>query len=442
MCSPSKTFSSHLLGFFKPSPSCGSDTSDNSLECKTKSPCIPVPQKIYGSEEELNHSKLGDSPEDFYSASPPYYPSDYHCPQSGTQAHSCGENEWNTSIAPINLLTSLTYKQQKPIKAFLSVIDLEIDTQKKSPHSFNPLDFEKAFYFTDIPNEEANSFSSEYRIAALNKRFNRYHDMIPKNSKIYAPTIGNGYKLLDYYLNAVKISAKIGEKTFDYITTQAPLPETFNNFFKAMIVGGSKIIINLSMLTEKNKIKCNDYWSDDYWASVKFMEIKDGHTLLATLTKALGKDEVLLKDNSPQNIATRKITCTPAKGEPFEIIQIHYEGWPDFGTPDAKLFMFLIDYLNNQSVPVNNAPWTIHCSAGVGRTGTFIAAHALDQQIKKQIDNEKPPCVDAVTLVKKMREERCGMIQTDEQWQFLHEIIHLRAKTHHQIRIDKKVIET
>jgi protein tyrosine phosphatase len=258
-----------------------------------------------------------------------------------------------------------------------------------------------------------------------NMEFNRYPDVLPENDLIYAPISciyqGDTIELSPYYLNAVKIPIQIQGKSLSYVATQAPKENTFNEFWKAIVVGGSDTIFCLAMVLENNKIKCDDYWSDEYWKDKDHISITHGDLFLGSLVK---KDEEVIFTSkiSNERIVKRSFEFTPDGEEDGRIItQYHFENWPDNGIPEdlelLEIFVSLVPADESKGPPV------FHCSAGIGRTGTFIAIDALLKELQAQIEQGCALNIDPVKIVETMRFYREGMVQKPEQFKLIYEIL-------------------
>jgi protein tyrosine phosphatase len=311
--------------------------------------------------------------------------------------------------------------------------------------------------------------NENFKISKSNKKYNRYNDIISKDSHLYQPTEQfGGKKVKSYYLNASLISF-FKDRKFSYVATQGPLRDTLNEFWKAIVIGNTDTIVNLTMdiehLNGEPRQKCFNYWSEDYWIQRNGrFSIKDGRKTLGVITN-WGKVKTLSSNNnSKECIIRRKFKfiprsnlisstettskadkptlglkeyqslmdkespkmrsnfsppCSQSSEEHSSLIdgsriitQFHYENWPDGGAPDSTLFKFLLGEVKHKE---NKGPIFVHCSAGAGRTGVFIATHALRECINSQIGNAETPNVNVNGIVAQMREIRPGMVQTQEQ---------------------------
>nr|XP_022304853.1 multiple epidermal growth factor-like domains protein 10 isoform X7 [Crassostrea virginica] len=193
------------------------------------------------------------------------------------------------------------------------------------------------------------------------------------------------------YINANYINGTNRSK--EYIAAQGPRQNTLNDFWKMIWQEEVSSIVMLTNLKEGDKIKCTQYWPNKNEPStfgpmsIKMIEEKKYAAFierkLSLNNKALNK--------------TRMLT------------QYHYISWPDHGTPEP---MSLLDfhYHVTSTANQNKVPTVVHCSAGVGRTGTYIALDALYQEGKKTGK------VNVAEFVRKMRENRMTMVQTYEQY--------------------------
>ena len=161
------------------------------------------------------------------------------------------------------------------------------------------------------------------------------------------------------------------------------------------------IIVMTTNIRESGTMKCFPYWplkANEYFHT-EFHQIQNEKSkrydsfIVTTL---------LLKKKSNSEIRT--------------IYHAHYLKWPDHGIPigteDALLFLEKVEYY--KQLTKTKSPVLLHCSAGIGRTGTFCS---IDIGIKQYL-NEK--IIDIPTTVIKMRHERAGSVQTEDQYLFVH----------------------
>lgn len=200
------------------------------------------------------------------------------------------------------------------------------------------------------------------------------------------------------YINASWIN--IPYKHF-FISTQGPTPNTIEDFWTMIFDHNIKIIVMLCNLFENGSEKCSNYW--------------DGKFKKFTIKKE--KEE-----KSLNSIIQRTLKVSNGKEEKT-VIQLHFTGWPDKGIPEIEGVFDDFEYMFNY-IKGNNggSPTVVHCSAGVGRTGTFIACYILYREILSQIhDNQKKEIKFSVFgIVRKLKEMRMFLVQSESQYNFIY----------------------
>ncbi|WKX93444.1 hypothetical protein Q1695_011037 [Nippostrongylus brasiliensis] len=191
----------------------------------------------------------------------------------------------------------------------------------------------------------------------------------------------------------------------EFIAAQGPLPTTRDAFWQMAWEQGCPAIVALTKCVEKGRDKCHQYWPDGEHSSVIYADVEV--TLLS---------ESSFEDFTVRELRLRKIH----ENQPPRIIwHFHYMAWPDFGVPDHPqgIIRFALMFRSRLPHSTQNKPTIVHCSAGVGRSGTFIAIDRLLQTI--QIDRP----IDVFGIVYEMRFERCHMVQNEQQYIFIHHCI-------------------
>ncbi|XP_045686284.1 receptor-type tyrosine-protein phosphatase H [Phyllostomus hastatus] len=189
----------------------------------------------------------------------------------------------------------------------------------------------------------------------------------------------------------------------EFIATQGPLPQTVGDFWRLVWEQKSHTLVMLTNCVEFGRVKCEHYWPLDAEPCTH------GH-LQVTLE---GEEEM-------ENWTVRKLKlCHTQEQKTLSVRQFHYVAWPDHGvphTPDPLLafWKMLRRWLDQNP---GGGPPIVHCSAGVGRTGTLIALDVLLRQL------ECEGAVGPFSYVRKMRESRPLMVQTEAQYVFLHQCI-------------------
>ncbi|XP_067932743.1 receptor-type tyrosine-protein phosphatase delta-like [Watersipora subatra] len=196
------------------------------------------------------------------------------------------------------------------------------------------------------------------------------------------------------------------EKGELFIASQGPLETTIDDFWLMIFQQRPKAIVMVTNTVEMGKHKCEQYWPEDVGGVMKFRDIK------VTLTTCdIWADYVV-----------RSLSVTKG-GETFKTKQFHFTSWPDHGVP-AEMSPYVTFYKKvKEGTQHLTRPMLVHCSAGVGRTGTFISCWNLLKEAKKT------QAVDVLGCVTAMRLRRPCMVQVKEQYYFLHCVVDEILKT-------------
>ncbi|XP_040608831.1 receptor-type tyrosine-protein phosphatase mu isoform X4 [Mesocricetus auratus] len=184
-----------------------------------------------------------------------------------------------------------------------------------------------------------------------------------------------------------------------YIATQGPMQETIYDFWRMVWHEKTASIIMVTNLVEVGRVKCCKYWPDD---TEIYKDIK------VTLI-----DTELLAEYVIRTFAVEKRGVHEIR----EIKQFHFTGWPDHGVPyHATGLLGFVRQVKSKSPP-NAGPLVVHCSAGAGRTGCFIVIDIMLDMA------EREGVVDIYNCVRELRSRRVNMVQTEEQYVFIHDAI-------------------
>lgn len=283
--------------------------------------------------------------------------------------------------------------------------------------SLTQTDMNKRFYnFQQIRVEQDKlklepEFASEFGSAHRNLNRNRYRDILPydRNRVELQKDDTNS----DGYMNASLITLP-GSKT-NFIAAQAPLDVTLGEWWQMIDEHGIHLVVMLCKLVELSKVKCERYWP----CEIGEMEMFGMLEVTLEEEKHFEDDEYLLRVFKLEN---------PTTGETRKVHQLHYKEWPDHGCPSGeKQLLSMIDLmeeLHNEHSP--DSPILVHCSAGVGRTGTIIAINYIREQMNARTLTE----IDLFGLVTYLRKQRPSMVQTGDQFQFVHRCIASYCRKH------------
>ncbi|XP_028921296.1 receptor-type tyrosine-protein phosphatase mu isoform X9 [Ornithorhynchus anatinus] len=184
-----------------------------------------------------------------------------------------------------------------------------------------------------------------------------------------------------------------------YIATQGPMQETIYDFWRMVWHENTASIVMGTNLVEVGRVKCCKYWPDD---TEIYKDIKV--TLIETELLA----EYVIRTFAVEKRGAHEIR---------EIRQFHFTGWPDHGVPyHATGLLGFVRQVKSKSPP-NAGPLVVHCSAGAGRTGCFIVIDIMLDMA------EREGVVDIYNCVRELRSRRVNMVQTEEQYVFIHDAI-------------------
>ncbi|XP_023276858.1 receptor-type tyrosine-protein phosphatase delta isoform X10 [Seriola lalandi dorsalis] len=245
--------------------------------------------------------------------------------------------------------------------------------------------------------DPGQQFTWEHSNLEVNKPKNRYANVIAyDHSRVLLSAI-DGIPGSDY-INSNYIDGY--RKQNAYIATQGSLPETFGDFWRMIWEQRSAIIVMMTKLEERSRVKCDQYWPTRGTETYGLIQV----TLLDTVELATYcvRTFALFKNGS---------------SEKREVRQFQFTAWPDHGVPEHPTPFLAFLRRVKACNPPDAGPMVVHCSAGVGRTGCFIVIDAMLERIK----HEKT--VDIYGHVTLMRAQRNYMVQTEDQYVFIHDAL-------------------
>nr|XP_023685336.1 receptor-type tyrosine-protein phosphatase delta-like isoform X26 [Paramormyrops kingsleyae] len=245
--------------------------------------------------------------------------------------------------------------------------------------------------------DPGQQFTWEHSNLEVNKPKNRYANVIAyDHSRVLLSTI-EGIPGSDY-INANYIDGYRRQNA--YIATQGSLPETFGDFWRMIWEQHSANIVMMTKLEERSRVKCDQYWPTRGTETYGLIQV----TLLDTVELATYcvRTFALYKNGS---------------SEKREVRQFQFTAWPDHGVPEHPTPFLAFLRRVKACNPPDAGPMAVHCSAGVGRTGCFIVIDAMLERIK----HEKT--VDIYGHVTLMRAQRNYMVQTEDQYVFIHDAL-------------------
>ncbi|XP_029421177.1 receptor-type tyrosine-protein phosphatase S isoform X8 [Nannospalax galili] len=245
--------------------------------------------------------------------------------------------------------------------------------------------------------DPGQQFTWEHSNLEVNKPKNRYANVIAyDHSRVILQPL-EGIVGSDY-INANYVDGYRRQNA--YIATQGPLPETFGDFWRMVWEQRSATVVMMTRLEEKSRIKCDQYWPSRGSETYGFIQV----ALLDTIELA--------------TFCVRTFSLHKnGSSEKREVRHFQFTAWPDHGVPEYPTpFLAFLRRVKTCNPP-DAGPIVVHCSAGVGRTGCFIVIDAMLERIKPE------KTVDVYGHVTLMRSQRNYMVQTEDQYSFIHEAL-------------------
>ncbi|KAI9501517.1 protein-tyrosine phosphatase-like protein [Coemansia spiralis] len=225
-----------------------------------------------------------------------------------------------------------------------------------------------------------------------NYDLNRYSDVVPFNHNRVRLAEGK-----NSYINATHIKLPDNISTTKYIATQGPLNHSTGDFWQMIWEQKAQSIVMLANPVESGRNKCAVYWPSAAGEPIASRLSNEGTGVLVTLLGERQLEHEILR-------------------------QLHYTEWPDHGVPlsPVPLFRLLQELNSGKQNATDSGPVVVHCSAGVGRTGTLIIMDAAMQYFTTHDDYAGDLVADAF---KSLRKQRTLMVQTQSQLVFCYQAI-------------------
>lgn len=253
---------------------------------------------------------------------------------------------------------------------------------------------------------QVNKFLARTAIGRLdvNQPKNRYMDVLPyDDTRVILEAPLNSSGLVSSYINASYVVDPVHENLPKFIATQGPLQNTAVDFWEMVLQQQCPVVVMLTgLVDQQNKmVKCENYFPTQAHECQVHGRIKVTNKCSKILESA-----VALRLLEIENLQVED--CVPVP-----VLHVHYLDWPDYGIPASTVpvrEMFKTLY----RIPSNFGPFVAHCSAGIGRTGTFCT---IDHTLRRILIGDLSS-VDMENTVRHFRQQRLGMVQTRDQYSF------------------------
>ncbi|KAL3641804.1 tyrosine protein phosphatase 1 [Castilleja foliolosa] len=233
---------------------------------------------------------------------------------------------------------------------------------------------------------------------------NRYTDVLPfDDNRVILEQSADYRSSAKGYINASFVMTS--ENVSRFIATQGPLSHTSEDFWEMIFQCRCPVIVMLTRLIDNyNTLKCIDYF-----------QAEDGPREFGNICIATKWIQTL---DSSLVLRCLEVKHNESDEAPLSVLHVQYPEWPDHGVPKDTLAVREV-FKRISNVPPSLGPIVVHCSAGIGRTGTYCAIHNTIQRVLIG----DMTALDLLNTITVFRSQRLGMVQTLEQYTFIYDAI-------------------
>ncbi|ESS65142.1 tyrosine specific protein phosphatase [Trypanosoma cruzi Dm28c] len=242
--------------------------------------------------------------------------------------------------------------------------------------------------------------SISFATSLKNRHKNRYLDILANEATLYPQVTDAPGASTPYYVNGNLIDLGLPHK---FVACQAPVVQGIPDFLAMLYEKKISLVIMVTKLEEGGFVKADRYWPEERGSGSIAVSGNCGLTISEDPGKAYEVEDKL-------KITRRYLILQRADEPPHKFTQVQYTGWPDHGIPQSAASLEAL--LTNVKNSPTTVPVVVHCSAGIGRTGTLIGAYATLTHLERGTLTD----TTVYDVVSVMRRQRFGMVQRVEQY--------------------------